>query len=96
MDKAFNNHIEVNSDIPPNVLLFAFETGPMSWEPMQQMCFMEHYDEIWLDKVHAPLMGHSFCIRGMTHLLPLGMDLFIMMVQGHWNSDAFLAYCYIP
>ena len=37
-------------------------------------------------------MGHNFHIGGTTHLLLLGMDPFIVMVQGHWKSDAFLTY----
>ena len=27
-----------------------------------------------------------------NHLLLLGIDPFIVMVQGHWKSDAFLSY----
>ena len=38
------------------------------------------------------LTGHSFRIGSTTHLLLLGVDPFIVMVQGHWKSDAFLSY----
>src|SRR5882672_12705902 len=35
---------------------------------------------------------HSFRIGGTTHLFLLGVDPFIVMVQGHWKSSAFLEY----
>ena len=91
-DKAFNTHIGINSNILPKAPLFAFKTSPMSWEPMHWSWFMEHRNEIWLASGHTSLMDYSFRIRGTMHLLLLGVDLFIVMVQGHWNSDAFLAY----
>ena len=37
-------------------------------------------------------IDHSFHIGGMTHLLLMGVDPFIVMVQGHWKSTAFLDY----
>src|SRR5882724_1536959 len=39
-----------------------------------------------------PITGHSFHIGGMLHLLLLGVNPFIVMVQGHWSSNSFLAY----
>src|SRR5882672_1168037 len=38
------------------------------------------------------LSGHSFRIRGTMHLLLLGVDPFIVMAQGRWQSTAFLEY----
>src|SRR5882724_965176 len=32
------------------------------------------------------------CISGTTHLLLLGVDPFIVMVQGRWSSNSFLLY----
>jgi len=91
-NKAFINHLEANSDLPMNAPLFAFETGPASWEPMWWSWLMECCNEISLGNSSALLTGHSFRTRGTTHLLLLGMDPFIIMVQGHWKSNAFLAY----
>ena len=36
--------------------------------------------------------GHGFRIGGTTHLLLLSIDPWIVMVQGHWGSQAFLSY----
>ena len=47
---------------------------------------------IWLSSDLSPLTHHSFCIGGTTHLLLMGVDPFIIMVQGHWKSVAFLEY----
>ena len=82
-NKTFNNHLMNNSEIPPHTPLFSFETGPSSWLPMKQSWLMECCGEVWLKNNLAPLTGHSFHIGGTTHLLLLGMDPFIMMVQGH-------------
>jgi len=91
-DKAFNDRLMINSEIPPHAPFFFFETGPSSWLPMKWFWFMEHCNEVWLKNNLAPLTGHSFCIGRTTHLLLLGVDPFIVMVQGCWKSDAFLAY----
>jgi len=34
-----------------------------------------------------PLRGQSFKIGGTTHLLLLGIDPWIVMVQGRWGSQ---------
>jgi len=36
--------------------------------------------------------GHGFRIGGTTHLLLLGINPWIIMVQGRWSSQAFLGY----
>ena len=38
------------------------------------------------------MTGHSFRIGGTTHLLLIGVDPFVVMVQGRWKSLAFLEY----
>ena len=37
VNKAFINHLEVNSDLPVNSPLFMFEMGPEKWELMWQV-----------------------------------------------------------
>ena len=34
-----------------------------------------------------PLSDHAFRISGTTHLLVLGVDPFVFMVQRHWKSE---------
>ena len=89
---AFNNHCRINTDIPAHAPLFAFETTSGNWAPMKREWFMAHCNEAWASSFPNKLTGHSFQIGGTTHLLLLGLDPFIIMVQGRWKSDAFLSY----
>ena len=89
---AFNNHCRINTDIPAHVPLFAFETTSSDWAPMKGEWFMARCNEAWASSFPNKLTGHSFRIGGTTHLLLLGLDPFIVMVQGRWKSDAFLSY----
>ena len=54
--------------------------------------FMAHCNEAWTASFPNKLTSHSFRIGGTTHLLLLGLNPFIVMVQGCWKSDAFLSY----
>jgi len=59
---------------------------------MKQIWFVETCNEIWLSKGFPPVKDHGFCIGGTTHLLLLRVDPWVVMVQGHWLSQAFLGY----
>ena len=59
---------------------------------MKHHYFMDCCSEIWAAEGLKPLSSHAFCIGGTMHLLVLGVDLFVVMVQGHWKSNAFLEY----
>ena len=59
---------------------------------MKRSWFMDRCNEAWSKSSISRLTGHSFRIGGTTHLLLLGVDPFIVMVQRRWKSDAFLAY----
>jgi len=89
---AFDHHLSSNSAIPPDAPLFAFETGPTSWSPMTRTLFLNRCDEIWSREGLSSVKGHGFRIGGTTHLLLLGVDPWIVMVQGRWSSQAFLGY----
>ena len=89
---AFDHHLSSNSAIPPDAPLFAFETGPTSWSPMTRTLFLNRCDEIWSHEGLSSVKGHGFRIGGTTHLLLLGVDPWIVMVQGRWSSQAFLGY----
>ena len=53
---------------------------------------MDRCNEIWLEEDLASAKGHGFHIGGTTHLLLLGMDPWVVMVQGQWSSQSFLGY----
>ena len=85
-------HLNINSSPPASAPLFAFETADKKFAPMRHSWFLNRCNEIWLLDQLSSLQGHVFCISGTTHLLLLGVDPFIVMVQGGWSSTAFLLY----
>ena len=89
---AFNNHMQINSHVPPSTPLFAYETNHGDFAPMKREYFMDCCSKLWTAEGLEPLNGHTFCIGGTTQLLPLGVDPFIVMVQGCWKLNAFLDY----
>ena len=89
---TLEHHLSSNSAIPAHAPLFAFETGPNLWSPMSHSWFMQWCNEIWVKDSLTSVKGHGFCISGTTHLLLLGIDPWVVMVQGHWSSNSFLSY----
>ena len=89
---AVRNHLEVNHNLPPTVALFAFENELGKHVPMTWSWFMDQCNEVWALSGKQSMTGHSFCIGGTMHLLLIGVDPFVIMVQGHWKSLAFLKY----
>ena len=59
---------------------------------MQKEWFLTRCCQTWSPCFPLPITGHLFCISSTTHLLLLSVDPFIVVVQGHWSSNAFLAY----
>ena len=59
---------------------------------MRRQWFIGHCNKVWATCGLSALSGHSFRIGGTTHLLLLGVDPFIVMAQGRWQSTAFLEY----
>ena len=89
---AFQNHLTINSSVPANAHLFAFKTESGSHAPMTRKWFLERCNKIWALDHLDNLSGHSFRIGGTTHLLLLGINPFVVMMQGRWRSNAFLEY----
>ena len=89
---AFNNHWSLNSQVPSSVHMFAFKTTDGGYAPMHHEWFLSQCYKFWTSSNLKTLSGHRFRIGGMTHLLLLGIDSFIAMAQGCWNSTAFLEY----
>jgi len=89
---TFDHHLASNSAMPPSVPLFAFKTGVGTWSPMRHEWFLAHCDKIWKGEGMSSVKGHGFRIGETTHLLLLGIDPWIVMVQGRWSSQSFLTY----
>jgi len=86
----FDHHLASNQSVPQNK--FAFETSDSSWSLMKWDWFLARCNEIWLWEGLSSIKGHGFRIGGMSHLLLLGIDLWIVMVQGRWSLQSFLGY----
>jgi len=89
---AFEHHLSANSKVPGDAPLFAYETADGGWSPMRRSWFVDRCNAIWKKEGLGSLKGHGFRIGGTTHLLLLGIDPWIVMVQGRWSSKAFLTY----
>ena len=89
---TFEHHLTSNTTIPINAPLFAFETTDKSWSPMRRSWFIDSCDEIWHEEGLSSVKGHGFQIGSTVHLLLLGVDPWIVMMQGRWSSQAFLGY----
>ena len=83
---AILTHLQTNLSIPSSAPVFTFETLDGSFSPMCRSWFLSCCNKIWQQENHTRLQGHVFWISGTTHLLLLGVDPFIVMVQGHWSS----------
>ena len=89
---ALHAHFDMNSSISLSAPVFAFKTLNNLFSLMKCSWFLTHCNKIWLQDGLNSLLGHAFRIGRTTHLLLLGVDPFIMMIQGHWSSNAFLSY----
>ena len=86
--QAFLNYLCINSDIPDNAPLL-----PLKWirEHGCQRATLGSW--IVAMRFRAWHQFHLWQVTASgTHLLLLGVDLFIVMVQGQWTSDSFLLY----
>ena len=55
-------------------------------------CFLDRYQEIWSIAGLSNILGHRFRIDVTTFHLLLGVDPWVVMMQGCWSSQAFLTY----
>ena len=89
---TFDHHLRSNLAVPGNAPLFAFKTGVGTWSPMRWTWFLSCCAAV-LDCVGLQsIKGHGFRIGWTTHLLLLGVDPWVAMVQGRWSSQSFLGY----
>src|SRR5882724_5967595 len=89
---AFDHHLASNLSLPPSAPLFAFETSEGTWSAMKHKWFLMHCNKIWKQEGLDSIKGHCFRIGGTTHLLLLGIDPWVVMVQGRWSFQCFLSY----
>ena len=89
---AFNHHLRSNSAVPGDAPLFAFKMGVGTWSPMRWTWFLSHCAAVWDHVGLQSIKDHGFRIGGTTHLLLLGVDPWVVMVQGRWSSQSFLGY----
>jgi hypothetical protein len=61
--KAFDNHLLVNTTVPANVQLFAFQAPDGSWAPMTKTWLMKRSTQIWDAAGILGVFGHSSCIK---------------------------------
>src|SRR5882724_2534080 len=78
---TLEHHLMSNSAIPAHAPLFTFETSPNSWSPMSWSWFLQCCNNIWEKDGLSSVKGHGFHIGGNTHLLLLGIDPWVVMVQ---------------
>ena len=88
---ALEHHLSSNMAIPVSAPLFMFEMVDIQWSPMKWAWFMARCNAVWEKEGLASIKGHGFHIGGTTHLLLLGVNLWVVMVQGQWSSQAFLS-----
>src|SRR5882724_12783701 len=60
---------------------------------MHRSWFIARYNEIWSVLDLGCPKGHGLRIRSTTHLLFLGVDPFIVIVQGGWKSTTLEYWC---
>jgi len=87
-----DHHLKSNAGIPSSAPLFMFETGDSMCAPMKCAWFLARCNTIWSCEGFVSINGHGFWIGGTTHLLLLGVDPWVVMVQGRWSSQLFLGY----
>jgi len=89
---ALEHHLSSNTSIPETAPLFTFELADGQWAPMKCTWFLARCNAVWEKDGLSSIKGHSFHISGTTHLLLLGIDPWIVMVQSQWTSQSFLSY----
>jgi len=88
---AIRNHLQVNSNAPPEAPFFAFVEGQES-RVLDKMTFMRKCTPAWEAAGLPSAKGHSFRIGGCTRLLLLGVHPTMVAQQGRWSSAAFMRY----
>src|SRR5882724_10374057 len=65
-----------------------FPCSLLRWaRAMRCSWFLMQCDGIWAQEGLVLIKGHGFRISGTTHLLLLGVNVWVVMVQGRWSSS---------
>ena len=89
---AFQNHLDVNSSVPPSSTLFAYNSSSGQPKNLLKHKFLTFVTNIWSSAMLAHVLGHSFRIGGAVELLLAGVPPEIVATTGGWTSLAFLLY----
>jgi len=89
---TFEHHLTSNTNILPSAPLFMFEKSDGPWDLMRRAWFLDRCNEVWAKENLTLVKGHGFCIGSTMHLLLLGVNLWVVMAQGHWSLQLFLLY----
>jgi hypothetical protein len=89
---ALQNHLDVNSDVPPTSSLFAYHSSSGGTKNMLKHEFLTFVTSVWKSAHLAHVLGHSFRIGGAVELLLAGVPPEIVAAIGGWTSLAFLIY----
>ena len=89
---ALNNHMLVNSKVPADAPLFAFEMPDGGWSMMLKHQFMDECRCIWNLAGLQLVDGHSYWIGGSVKLLLAGVPPEVVTILGGWTFLAFLLY----
>lgn len=91
--QSFLWHRHVNSSVPEDAPLFAYETSDGGWGAWTRDTFLTACNLIWSAAGLETLHGHSFRIGNTTELLLQGFEPAIVAVKGRWKSRAsFMRY----
>jgi hypothetical protein len=88
---ATMNHIAVNK-IPPDQPFFSYCNDNDQLVCLSRRKFLQRRNGVWKKYGVLSIMGHRFCIGGMTHLPIAGVNPDVVQAMGRWNSDVFLIY----
>ncbi|KAJ7366283.1 hypothetical protein DFH08DRAFT_679712, partial [Mycena albidolilacea] len=88
---AIENHDTVNT-IPADLPLFVYRNEKGDHTCLSRRKFLSRCNEIWSRHGVPSTTGHSFRIRGTTHLLIAGVNPEVVQAMGCWKSDTFLVY----
>ncbi|KAF5363223.1 hypothetical protein D9758_008409 [Tetrapyrgos nigripes] len=90
--KALALHLNVNKDVPKSYSLFRYMAEQGNPQHMVKNKFLELCFDIWTRECICDILGHSFRISSVIHLLSLGLALEYVAAVGGWMSLVFLLY----
>ncbi|KAF9443409.1 hypothetical protein P691DRAFT_613590, partial [Macrolepiota fuliginosa MF-IS2] len=88
--KIMSLHTQINKSTP-SMPLFSIKRQ-YDTLILTKKIFLNQCNQIWKGAGYTTFTGHSFRIRGTTHLLLSRVPPNVIKAMGHWLSNAFLRY----